>query len=561
MRIVLLLLCVLCAARVRGAFDGTCPRKEPPPGVLVVSQGSKLVLTCSGRVEVDGVKVSIHRNSANIRRGNSSNATPTTENIISETGVWMKIKKHPVNEGKQPNSTLAGESRSLGLTGYTASTSTHTARPTSVDRQLKGEEMDGMGDYEEEEEAEKGSRVTRGTKSRLQWKWMSRTVRKGVRDRGETTFERRGAALSLSPVRLEDSGRYTCYHRGRERSSFLIHVADPPETPSLSCYKRSPSSKIRCEWAPQRPLTIWPNCYLLLSKSPTQAFLPSQCSYSHRSSRCWCALDHNEDEQRTLHMAYLCVTSIAGNATSALLHFLPLSILKPDPPSDVTVQQEEGQEMRMTVTWSLPNSWKSQESFYVLNYEIKYRPLKSSLYHGQIQAVKKRSYTITDAMPGVEYLIQLRTKEEYDGQWSDWSTPVQASSWLRSTNPEPVQRGAAVSRHGLWISASFALLSLVLLAAYIFRHKERFMRVVIKCKDSPRPPPSSPTPPEGQALVAFAPPHYKKEPQSEVEKGEEEQRLKERVEAMNFNNTSYFFLHRTHGQAEKGIKLASVTDD
>ncbi|TNN75742.1 Interleukin-6 receptor subunit alpha [Liparis tanakae] len=522
MRIVLPLLCVLCAARVRGAFDGTCPRKEPPPGVLVVSQGSKLVLTCSGRVEVDGVKVSIHRNSANIRRGNSSNATPTTENITSKTGVWMKIKKHPVNEGKQTNSTLAGESRSLGLTGYTASTSTHTARPTSVDRQLKGEEMDGTGDYEEEEEeedAEEGSRVTRGTKSRLQWKWTSRTVRKGVRDRGETTFERRGAALSLSPVRLEDSGRYTCYHRGRERSSFLIHVADPPETPSLSCYK-----------------------------SPTEAFLPSKCSYSHRSSRCWCALDHNEDEQRTLHMAYLCVTSIAGNATSALLHFLPLSILKPDPPSDVTVQQEEGQEMRMTVTWSLPNSWKSQESFYVLNYEIKYRPLKSSLYHGQIQAVKERSYTITDAMPGVEYSIQLRTKEEYDGQWSDWSTPVHASSWLRSTIYTDNEGGSGTDVD-------------VFDAAYVFRHKERFMRVLIKCKDSPRPPPSSPTPPEGQALVAFAPPHCKKEPQSDMEKGEEEQRLKERVEAMNFNNTSYFFLHRTHGQAEKGIKVASVTDD
>ncbi|XP_031709335.1 interleukin-6 receptor subunit alpha [Anarrhichthys ocellatus] len=595
MRGFLPLLCVLCAAQVQGIFDGKCPRKDPPPGLLVVSPGSKLVLTCSGGVEVNGVKVNIHTNN---RRGSYFNATPTTVNIISKTGVLMKSKTHtvknPVSEGYQSNSKSAGERRSPGRTetGYTASTTTHTVRPTNASRLLKvesdreAEEMDGIGDYEEEEGAEEGSRVTRGIKSRLQWKRNGRTVGKGDRDWGEITFERSEASLSLSSVRLTDSGRYTCHHRGRERFSLKVNVADPPENPSLSCYKRSPSSKIRCEWVPQKPVTVWPNCYLLLSKSPTDAFLRSQCSYSSRHSRCWCALEHNEDEQRTLHMAYLCVTSITGNATSALLHFLPLGILKPDPPSYVTVRQEEGQEMRMTVTWGLPNSWKPQDNYYELIYEIKYRPNISSLYHGQIQMVKKRSYTITDAMPGVEYLIQLRTKEEYDGQWSDWSKPVYASSWLFTTAkglfgkddlsstmfpvytdnegssdtdddvfdvPEPVQSGAEVLRHVMWISGSLSLLS-VILAAYIFRHKDRFMpklqrlSVVIQCGDSPRPQPSAPTPPEGQSLVTFAPPRYKKNPQREVEEGEEEnkeeQRLKERVEAMHFNNTSYFFLHR-----------------
>ncbi|XP_031155135.1 interleukin-6 receptor subunit alpha isoform X2 [Sander lucioperca] len=589
MRIILPLLCVLCATAVHGIFDGTCPRKDPPPGVLVLSPGSSLVLTCSGHVEVDGVKVSMARQGSNTNRGgSSSDSTPTTTvNIRSNTEVSMKSDKHTVentvSEGYHPDLTDAGENRSLGrtATGYTASPTTHTVWQTSVSRLLKDEsdweakEMDGESDYEKE--GDEGSRVTRGIKSRLQWKWNSRTVGKGDRDWGEITFERRRASLSLSSVRLTDSGRYSCYHRGRERFSLKVNVADPPENPSLSCYKRSPSSKIRCEWAPQKPITIKPNCYLLLSKSPAGAFHRSQCSYSSRRSRCWCALEHNWDELRTLHMAYLCVTSIAGNATSALRHFIPMDILKPDPPSDVSVRQEEGQEMRMTVNWSLPISWMPHDHYYKLIYEIQYRPLKSSFW--QIHRIEDRSYTITDAIPGVEYLIQLRTRDEYDGQWSDWSTPASRwtvaggqtpSPWIDATTfpvylegsgtdedvsdvPQPSSTGVGVSCHILWISCGSLVLLSVILAAYIFRHKDRFMSklqslsVITQWDDCTRPPPSTPTPPEGQALVTFAPVHCQEPPLSKVEKEEEEneeQWVKEKIEAMHFNNTSYFFILR-----------------
>lgn len=62
--------------------------------------------------------------------------------------------------------------------------------------------------------------------------------------------------------------------------------------------------------------------------SPKEAFHPIQCSYSSRLSRCWCTLDHNEDEMRAGHFASLCVTSIAGNVTSNLLDFTPMGIRK-----------------------------------------------------------------------------------------------------------------------------------------------------------------------------------------------------------------------------------------
>lgn len=95
------------------------------------------------------------------------------------------------------------------------------------------------------------------------------------------------------------TGMYFC---DRCFSWFIIKLWLNPE---------DPSPKITC---------------VSLSLSTTEPFLPFQCSYSSRTSRCFCVLDHNEDEIRSVHFAFLCVTSIAGNTTSSLQHFTPMGI-------------------------------------------------------------------------------------------------------------------------------------------------------------------------------------------------------------------------------------------
>ncbi|XP_008285957.1 interleukin-6 receptor subunit alpha [Stegastes partitus] len=567
---VLCALCALCVPTVRGIFAGMCPRKDPPPGVLVLSPGSELVLTCSGHVKVDGLKVGLSRSSDAGRSAPS--VRTTTQKVTSNSAVSGQVSPAPGEDRRYTEDT--------GRTD-----SPHVVHPTSnkLDSDWTDEEViDYEDEDEEEEEEEEGGRVTRGIKSRPQWRWNKMPMGSGDKDWGDFTFGRSEATLSLSSVRLEDSGKYSCHRRGQERFTVKVIVTDPLESPNLFCYKRSPSSKIRCEATLQKSVMKQPQCFLSLSKSIKGNFRQLPCSYSHQHSRCWCALDHIDDDVRTLHMAFLCVTGITGNATSNLQQFTPLTILMPDPPSNVSVHQKEGQETWMQVTWNSPASWKQQDSHYHLIYELKYWPAKSSFYHEQVvEDVNRRSYTITDAMPGVEYLIQLRARDEFDGQWSNWSSPFSARSWtaestlmddaattMLSDTAEGTGSGAEwdfdvsptepdavleVSPHVLWISAVFAFLS-VILAAYIFRHKDRFMsklhNLIPRCGDSSPPPPSSvPGAPEVQVLMTFASPVRKEPAGSDTEEGEGEENeegetARETTDVMHFNNTSYFLLQR-----------------
>ncbi|NXT58889.1 IL6RA protein, partial [Pluvianellus socialis] len=57
-----------------------------------------------------------------------------------------------------------------------------------------------------------------------------------------------GNALLLRRLRYEDSGRYSCYVGGRPLRSLRLLVEEPPETPRVSCYRRSHDKDILCEW-------------------------------------------------------------------------------------------------------------------------------------------------------------------------------------------------------------------------------------------------------------------------------------------------------------------------
>ncbi|NXN48273.1 IL6RA protein, partial [Rhinoptilus africanus] len=82
------------------------------------------------------------------------------------------------------------------------------------------------------------------------------TVSWQLEERGAAMGGRRrrlaeGNTLLLRRLRYEDSGRYSCSLGGRPLRSLRLLVEEPPETPRVSCYRRSHDRDVLCEW-PQR---------------------------------------------------------------------------------------------------------------------------------------------------------------------------------------------------------------------------------------------------------------------------------------------------------------------
>lgn len=189
---------------------------DPPPGVLVVSSGSRLVLTCDGDVKVNEAKVILTSSSCNKKRP-APVRTPA-QRVTSRRTASTALQN-----------TEAGVSSGLrhSDTGRHA-VSPDTVHPTSVSRTTSGgsdwEEENDDGDGEDED-GEEGSRVTRGIRTRHQWKWNKLPGQKGDRNWGQNPVISHEAFLSLASVRPTDAGKYVCYHRGEERFAVKVFVA------------------------------------------------------------------------------------------------------------------------------------------------------------------------------------------------------------------------------------------------------------------------------------------------------------------------------------------------
>ncbi|XP_066466369.1 interleukin-6 receptor subunit alpha [Tiliqua scincoides] len=242
-----------------------------------------------------------------------------------------------------------------------------------------------------------------------------------------------GPILFLPAVVHNDSGHYSCYAGQRFIQSLRLVVEEPLEVPDSTCFRRSFSKGIICEWKPSRPVSSHVKAHLWV----TEGFMGGnytkfQCRYYMKSQKFTCHIARLHSDN--ILQVFMCAHT-EGQATSRKQFLWPNSLLKPDPPINVTMNSVEKAPQRLLVTWQYPPSWGSR--FYDLKFQLRYRAEIASKYSQVELSRGATSYTINDALKSVRHVVQVRGREEFDhGSWSEWSRESSRTPWTEPFNPE-----------------------------------------------------------------------------------------------------------------------------
>ncbi|XP_071435624.1 interleukin-6 receptor subunit alpha isoform X2 [Pithys albifrons albifrons] len=238
-----------------------------------------------------------------------------------------------------------------------------------------------------------------------------------------------GNVLVLRWLRYEDSGRYSCSAGSRRLRSLRLLVEEPLEMPRVSCYRRSHDKDILCEWpqqtkpSPGTRAMLWVKRRFVAENATEQ-----RCRYFSKARKFVCRLKVPPGTEDTKHLVVsTCVSNSASGLAGEDKIITLSSVLKPDPPLNVTVEALDNAPQWLRVSWSYPLSWDSR--FYWLRFQVRYRPEPAPAFMEVVQVMTTR-LDIRDAWQGTRHVVQVRAQDEFGhGAWSEWSQEAVGTPW------------------------------------------------------------------------------------------------------------------------------------
>ncbi|XP_057254626.1 interleukin-6 receptor subunit alpha isoform X2 [Pezoporus wallicus] len=238
-----------------------------------------------------------------------------------------------------------------------------------------------------------------------------------------------GNALPLHRLRHEDAGTYSCFVGSHRLRSLRLLVQEPPETPRVSCYRRSHDHDVLCEWplrakpSPGTRAMLWVKQRFTAENATEQ-----RCRFFSKSQKfvCRVKVPRGADDIKPL-LVSTCVSNGAGSAAGEDKIITLNGVLRPDPPLNVTVTALEKAPQRLRVNWSYPSSWDHR--FYWLRFQVRYRPEPARTF-SEVDQVTTTWLDIHDAWRGLQHVVQVRAQEEFGhGAWSEWSREAVGAPW------------------------------------------------------------------------------------------------------------------------------------
>ncbi|XP_072338098.1 interleukin-27 subunit beta [Scyliorhinus torazame] len=238
-------------------------------------------------------------------------------------------------------------------------------------------------------------------------------------------MELTGTSLTLFNINESQEGRYSCHNleSGNVYSTVSLLLGYPPGKPQVACWSVRYPLNVVCSW-----------------KLENQTYLPTRINVTYRygigdAEHCSseetlqgnCIIEDIQLFSKIPYTLKVTATNPLG-FRSTINQFIVEKIIKPDPPTDVSVSPIPNQARKLLLQWNPPVTWPDP-SLFLLKYRIKYWP-EGSTRHRMIEISDQTSYILSGLRSRALYFVQVAAKDFVDnGASSDWSVTVSARLW------------------------------------------------------------------------------------------------------------------------------------